>query len=235
LPDAQINEIRREIRDLAEQDRLSGKLITQGGRWRLRLVGRSDAFQALAAHDLVWNVGETMLGKGFVMGGLSVHALEPGAPPQGVHVDYPYSAMAEPFPEPPLQMQAIWALDPFGEDNGATRVLAHSQKTRRLPDRAAFHSASTPVHCPAGSLILSHGGLWHDTSTNHSNTVRMAILGNYTPFWVRSMESLPDRVRTMPAPKDARIRQLLGLSFRDTMTRQGAWKRARPDDPAPPY
>ena len=145
MPVDMTSEIRNAIRELAEQDRLSGKLITQGGRWRLRLVGRGDAFLALAAHDLVWSVGEQMLGTGFVMGGLSVHALEPGASPQGVHVDYPYSAMAEPFPEPPLQLQAIWTLDAFEGGNGATRVVAHSQKTRQLPDRVAFHAASTPV------------------------------------------------------------------------------------------
>ncbi len=212
-------EARNLILALAGEDRAAGKLITQHGRWRLRLSGRGDIFMDLASHDLIRQVASTMLGDGFVMGGLSAHALTKGAPPQGVHVDYPYSVMREPFPEPPMQVQAIWVLDEFTEGNGATRVLPHSQKARRRPDRPEFHTNSIPILCPAGSLILSHGGLWHDSSTNHSDETRVAILGNYTPFWVRSVEGLPGNA----------------TEFRNALMKAVAWKRENKDAPKPPY
>ena len=221
LPLARVRDARELILELAEQDRLTSKLISQHGRWRLRLTGRGEIFADLAAHDLIRQVAQMMLGQGFIMGGLSAHALTKGAPPQGVHVDYPYSVMREPFPEPPMQLQAIWVLDAFTTDNGATRVLAHSQKTRRRPDKQEFYAHSTPILCPVGSLILSHGGLWHDSSTNRTEETRIAILGNYTPFWVRSVEGLPDTAT--------------GLDFRNALMKAVAWKREDKDGPKPPY
>ena len=221
LPPARVRDARDLILALAEQDRLTGKLITQQGRWRLRLTGRGEIFAELATHDLIRQVAQNMLGEGFVRGGLSAHALTKDAPPQGVHVDYPYSVMREPFPEPPMQLQAIWVLNDFTADNGATRILAHSQKTRRRPDKQEFYKSSTPILCPAGSLILSHGGLWHDSSTNRTEETRIAILGNYTPFWVRSVEGLPDAAT--------------GLDFRTALMKAVAWKREDKDGPKPPY
>ena len=219
MPLAHVRSARDLILRLEDQDRKADKLIAQHGRWRLRLTGRGEIFMAFAAHDLICKVAAEMLGAGFVIGGLSAHALTKDAPPQGVHVDYPYSVMNEPFPEPPLQLQAIWVLDGFTADNGPTRVLAHSQKTRRRPDKREFYAHSTPVLCPAGSLILSHGGLWHDSSTNRTDDVRIAILGNYTPFWVRSVEGLPDTAH----------------DFRNALMKALAWKREDKEGPKPPY
>lgn len=226
---------RRAILDCAEQDRQADKLIDKNGRWRVRLVGRDEIFMELASHDLISEVAETLLGTGFVMGGLSAHAIPKDAAPQGVHVDYPYSVMPEPFPEPPMQLQAIWVLDGFTEKNGATRVLAHSQKTRRRPDRQEFYQHSTQIICQAGSLILSHGGLWHDSSTNRSDDVRVAILGNYTPFWIKSVEGFPDTIKSpnfKPTPAQAK---LLGFNTRDAMMKALSWKREDKSAPKPPY
>jgi ectoine hydroxylase-related dioxygenase (phytanoyl-CoA dioxygenase family) len=231
MPRAQTQSARNLILDLAEHDRKAGKLISQNGRWRVRLIGRGDIFMDFAAHDLIRQVADAMLGSEFVLGGLSAHAIPKDAPPQGVHVDYPYSVMREPFPEPPMQMQAIWVLDGFTPNNGPTRVLPESQKTRRRPDKQEFYAHSTPIHCPPGSLILSHGGLWHDSSTNSTDEVRVAILGNYTPFWVRSVEGLPD---TSPEPNRAQ-RKLLGHNFRDALMKAVAWKKEDKNAPKPPY
>lgn len=213
------HEARNLILALAEEDRAAGKLIAQHGRWRLRLSGRGDIFMELASHNLIRQVASTLLGDGFVIGGLSAHAITKGAPPQGVHIDYPYSVMNEPFPEPPLQMQAIWVLDEFTADNGATRILPHSQKSRRRPDRQEFYADSISILCPAGSLILSHGGLWHDSSTNRTDETRVAILGNYTPFWVRSVEGLPGNAN----------------EFRNALMKAVAWKKENKSAPKPPY
>ncbi|MEQ1756647.1 MAG: phytanoyl-CoA dioxygenase family protein [Micropepsaceae bacterium] len=226
---------RNRILECAEQDRAHDKLILQNGRWRVRLVGRGDIFMELATHPVITQVAEAMLGAGFVMGGLSAHTITAGAPPQGVHVDYPYSVMNEPFPEPPMQLQTIWALDAFTADNGATRVLPHSQKTRRRPDRQEFHDKSIPILCPAGSLILSHGGLWHDSSTNRSQADRIAMLGNYTPFWVKSVEGFPDSIKSPDFKPTQAQRKLLGYDTRDAMMKAVAWKREDKNAPKPPY
>ncbi len=226
-------EARNLILALAGQERQTGKLITQQGRWRLRLVGRGDIFMELGSHDLVHQVASAMLGEDFVMGGLSAHAIPTDAPPQGVHVDYPYSVMTEPFPETPMQLQAIWVLDAFTPESGPTRIVPASQKTRRRPDLQQFHASSVPILCPAGSLILSHGGLWHDSSTNRTSETRIAILGNYTPFWVRSVEGFPETIKSPDFTPAQRKR--LGFNIREAMTKALAWKRESKDASKPPY
>lgn len=231
LSPAEVSHLREQITSLAADEKAKGKLIEHNRRWRLRLVGHGDMLFDLAQLPLIRDTAEAMLGPDYVLGGLSAHALTPGAPPQGIHVDYPYSVIPEPFPETPMQMQAIIALDEFRQDNGATRVLPHSQKARRRPDRQQFHEQSISVLCPAGSVILSHGALWHDSTTNHSSGTRIAVLANFTPFWIRSVEGFPESARD-PNPDH---RKLLGFNFRDAHMRAVSWKREDKDAPKPPY
>lgn len=231
LTPTEVQNLRQQITTLAEQTRTSGKLIEHNKRWRLRLVGQADVLFELTTLPAIRDAAREMLGQDYVLGGLSAHALTPGAPPQGIHVDYPYSVMREPFPETPVQMQAIIALDHFREDNGATRVLPHSQKTRARPDREQFYQHSIPILCEAGSIILSHGGLWHDSGTNRSSETRIAVLANFTPFWIRSIEGFPETARD-PNPSH---RNLLGFNFREAHMRAVAWKREDKDARKPPY
>src|SRR5207253_8337265 len=146
--------------------------------------------------------------------------LDPGATESGAHVDYPYWAMRSYAPRPPLMMQVIWMMQDFTEDNGATRIVPGSQRRCQWPDREGFESECVKVTGKAGTAVLSHGLLWHDTGRNNTGNPRVAILINYTLKVIRplypELPQLPPEVLERATPK---LRQLLGFDLDDAMTR----------------
>ncbi|NJO20859.1 MAG: phytanoyl-CoA dioxygenase, partial [Spirulinaceae cyanobacterium RM2_2_10] len=119
----------------------------------------------------------------------SAHVLHPGAGRMGIHVDYPYWAMPAPFPaQPILEIQAIWLLEDFTPDNGAPYFVPESQKWCCPPEPEKFAAHAEQITGPAGSVLLSHGLAWHDTSENRSRQPRVSLLGNYTPKFVQPLE-----------------------------------------------
>lgn len=152
------------------------------------LVYKGNVFQKMVQHPQVIELLTAILGD-FVLGGFSAHVLYPGATPMGVHVDYPYFTLSPPYPAAPiLEIQAIWMVDDFTTCNGAPQIAPHSQKRLTAPDPVEFAQTSQTVTGRAGSVILSHGLCWHNTSENRSSQPRISILGNYTPKFVRPIE-----------------------------------------------
>ena len=147
LSPAEVSHLREQLTSLAADEKAKGKLIEHNRRWRLRLVGHGDMLFDLAQLPLIRDTAEAMLGPDYVLGGLSAHALTPGAPPQGIHVDYPSSVIPEPFPETPMQMRrsSHWT------SSGKTMAPPASSRTARRRDDAPTDSNSTssPFPCCA--------------------------------------------------------------------------------------
>ncbi len=153
------------------------------------LIYQAPVFAQLATHPQLLAVVEQILGRDIILGGFSAHVLHPGATRMGIHVDYPYWAMPAPFPaQPILEVQAIWLVEDFTPDNGAPYFVPGSQRWCRPPEPEQFAARAEQVTGPAGSVLLSHGLAWHDTSENHSSQPRVSLLGNYTPKFIHPLE-----------------------------------------------
>jgi ectoine hydroxylase-related dioxygenase (phytanoyl-CoA dioxygenase family) len=154
------------------------------------LIYQGQIFEQLVQHPVLLTIIEAILGRDIILGGFSAHVLHPGATRMGVHVDYPYWAMSSPFPTyPVLEIQIIWALEDFTEDNGAPLFAAKTQKLATKPDIDKFETIAQKITCQAGSAIVSHGLCWHDTFTNNSVRPRVSLLGNYTPQYIHPLEN----------------------------------------------
>jgi ectoine hydroxylase-related dioxygenase (phytanoyl-CoA dioxygenase family) len=144
--------------------------------------------QSLPLTPLIHGYAQHCLGPDCVLSGFSTHELPPGAGGMAPHVDWPYLSMPVlPPPFPMLELQSIWMLDDFTEDNGATRVVPGSHLKSDKPN---FERDSIPVTGKAGSVILTHGALWHCTGKNNSDKKRAGMLIAYVPKWVRPLEHL---------------------------------------------
>lgn len=183
-------EARNLVIESANRERESGKLITQRAKERLYgLIYKGEVFEKMIQHPTVMSVIETILGEDIILGGFSAHILHPGAKRMGVHVDYPYWAMQPPFPKyPVLEVQVIWLVEDFTENNGAPLFAPHSQKLATAPDLAQFERIAKIITGKAGTAIISHGLAWHDTSANTTNNPRVSLLGNYTPQFIHPLE-----------------------------------------------
>jgi ectoine hydroxylase-related dioxygenase (phytanoyl-CoA dioxygenase family) len=211
----EVSEARAHILELARAEP-SGRFLKTGERSRLyRLLHEALLFEQMVQHPQVIKILETILGQDMTLGGFSAHVLHPGATNMGAHVDYPYFTMTPPYPATPvMEVQAIWMMEDFTEVNGAPLFAANTQKLCQFPDSKKFAELAQKVTGTAGSVVLSHGLCWHDTSTNHSEQARVSVLGNYNPKFIRPLENpaqqMPPTFLEQASPK---LKQLLGYEF----------------------
>ena len=182
---------RDSILQLARKEKEENKSVVQGAKERLYgLIYKENIFAELVQNQAIISIVEAILGKDIILGGFSAHILHPGAERMGVHVDYPYWAMSSPFPKYPiLEIQVIWLMEDFTEENGAPLFAAGTQNLATKPDSEQFERTAKKITGKAGTAIISHGLCWHDTSVNQSDRPRVSLLGNYTPQYIHPLEN----------------------------------------------
>jgi ectoine hydroxylase-related dioxygenase (phytanoyl-CoA dioxygenase family) len=99
----------------------------------------------------------------------------PGFGQQGLHADWHPRRPGEPY----RAATAIWMLDDFREDNGATRVVPGSHLQPGVVDKTvtqplARHPREIVVVGRAGSVLLFNGHLLHSGRKNGSGGPRRA-------------------------------------------------------------
>lgn len=223
LPDLftpkEVTEARSQILKLASEQPV-GRFLKAGERSRLyRLLDETELFEQMVQHPQVIEVLEAILGSDMTLGGFSAHILYPGASSMGAHVDYPYFTMTPPYPATPvMEVQAIWMMEDFTATNGAPLFAANTQKLCQLPNPEEFAELAHIVTGAAGSVVLSHGLCWHDTSINHSDRPRVSVLGNYNPKFVRPLENSAQHLSpTFLEQASPKLKQLLGYEFESAL------------------
>lgn len=156
----------------------------------------------LVAHQRVIDVANAILLNHCVtyqIGSLTGVEILPDETDQWLHTDdsiYPIQ-----IPGIELQISALWALNDFTEDNGATRLIlgSHQQHTNQryyetLEDfRKLYPSVGddriVQANMPKGSLLLYLGRTLHGGCANHSDSARMALINTYSLGWLRQEEN----------------------------------------------
>ena len=115
---------------------------------------------------------------------INVH---PGETAQALHCDDGYCRL--PRPRDAMGISAIWAIDDFTDDNGATELIPGShtwgdEKPDPCDERAV------QVTMPAGSVCVFMGTLLHRGGANRSNGTRLGITPQYCQPWIRQIENM---------------------------------------------
>ena len=218
---AQAREILLACSDTPLVKGLPARNLATGQRTVGSLLHRGEMFEHLVQHPALMEIGDALLGDDMTLSSYGARILEPGARQMGAHIDYPYWAMRGPFGvRPALMLQVIWMMQDFTEENGATLVVPRSQQRGTPPDGAEFAKEAIVVTGAGGSAIVSHGLLWHDTSSNRSERPRVSMLINYGLKVIRPMEpgiaTVPREVMERATP---RLRALLGCDFAESLRR----------------
>ena len=168
------------------------------------LLARSPAFRAIAAHPLVLDVLDRVLGDhatSYQLHLTQVIEIGPGEPAQYVHRDQ-WAFDFFPFPQGfEVECHTMWAMNDFTEENGATRLVPGSQ---RYEDKLRLSPDDTiPAEMPKGSVLLYVGSLYHGGGANNSSQPRRGINVGYTLSWLRQEENQylacpPDVARELP-------------------------------------
>jgi hypothetical protein len=151
------------------------------------VMGKTLVCNTLVEHPVVLGLLDRILEPNYLLSALQGINILPGEVRQPLHHDdafYPW-----PRPRRSLSAAAIWAIDEFTAENGATVVIPGSH---RWPDRtpsAEDEAAARPVVMPAGSLLFFHGTLWHGGGENRSGEGRLAVSAQYCAPFLRQQEN----------------------------------------------
>ena len=186
-------------------------------------------FEELAQDPLVCRFMAHLLDADFLLSNIDANIAGPGGTPMFLHADQ--SFVPNPWPPYPLVANAMWMLDDFTADNGATRIVPGSHRRGRGPDYGTDDpvSETVPVCAPAGTVMVFEGRLWHQTGANVTASERRhGILAYYCRPFMRQQEnffvSLRPEVLERATPF---LRHLLGwehyfsLGMIDGMPREG--------------
>lgn len=140
------------------------------------LVNKGSIFDQFYTNPRVLAGIRAVLGKQFKLSSLNYRAAKPGKGLQKLHVDYGNSV-----PEGAYKVcNSIWLLDDFVENNGATRIVPGSHKSKLLPDEVMedttlAHPDEIKIIAPAGSVYIFNSHVWHGGTTNFTNAYRRSI------------------------------------------------------------
>jgi ectoine hydroxylase-related dioxygenase (phytanoyl-CoA dioxygenase family) len=176
------------------------------------LAGRGAPFTDLVAHPRVLELVDRLLLPSFLLSTMQSIRLHPGETAQAWHTDDAFYPI--PRPRPTLAVSAIWAIEEFTAENGATELVPGSHRwAHEHPDERADERI-VPAIMPAGSVVLFDGALWHRGGDNRSRATRLAISPQYCQPWLRPQESQlliapPSIARDYPP----RVQTMLGYSI----------------------
>lgn len=151
-----------------------------------RVLSRAPATQALALHELAAGVAEAILGPHCQNIQLNLtQAIEiwPGSFAQVPHRDQDIWLGASRAGE--LMVNAMWALDDFTAENGATLVWPGSHRG----DDALPTVPGVAVEMPKGSLCLFLGSTLHGGGPNWSAQPRRGLVMSYCLGWLKPCEN----------------------------------------------
>lgn len=142
-------------------------------------------------------------------------------PPRGEHYnqrswhrDLPYQHFVS---SRPLAINALFCLDRFTIENGATLVLPGSHRGEAFPSDSFISSNAMTIEAEAGSFILLDCMTFHTGGVNLTECPRRAVNHVYTIPMMRQQIDLP-RMLGDEFVIDPQLRSLLGYDVRTPST-----------------
>lgn len=200
------------------------------------LAAKGRPFADMATHPRILALLDELLMPNYLLSASQAIHIHPGETAQPLHTDDSFYSL--PRPRPAVSISTIWAIDPFTEENGATRIIPGSHAWGdEGPEDAAGPGHFNPetgyrdmgqyadrerrtdyqpitATMPAGSVIVFAGTLWHGGGANRSTGPRLAISHQYCEPWARPQENYFLAVNpAVAAGLSPRLRALLGYSI----------------------
>jgi hypothetical protein len=175
------------------------------------LLNHGPAFDEIFLYPPLHEVCLNVIGEPFKLSSFLARTLRPGSTSQALHADLTRDSQDAPL------LGFIFMVDPFREDNGATRFIPHSHKWPDLPsgsppDAKGSYPGEVLALGEAGTMIIFNGAIWHGHTANVSGDPRRSIQGYFVR---RKARSGTDFLRSLRPATQARIsptaRYLLGL------------------------
>ncbi|MBL8223162.1 MAG: phytanoyl-CoA dioxygenase family protein, partial [Bryobacterales bacterium] len=180
-----LEEARAELdRQYAEEGERAGHEFKQEPDTKrlANLVDKGEVFRRIVSHPRILEYVSHVIPGKFKLSSLNARAPNPQSETiQPLHCD----AGAIPDDQGYWVCNVIWMLDPFTTENGATRLVPGTHKSRQIPqqvlaDAMAPHPEEILVTAPAGSVAVINTHAWHGGTANRSGGHRRCLHAFYT-------------------------------------------------------
>jgi ectoine hydroxylase-related dioxygenase (phytanoyl-CoA dioxygenase family) len=175
------------------------------------LLAKAPATADLVTHPALVALLDQLLHPDYLLSAHIAINVHPGETAQQLHCDDAYCAV--PRPRQHLGVSAVWAIDDFTADNGATEVLPGSHTWgNEIPD--PDDPRIRTIEMSAGSVLVFLGSTYHRGGANTSDTVRLGITPQFCEPWIRPIETMtlavPPELASRYSP---RVQSLLGYGI----------------------
>lgn len=109
------------------------------------------------------------------------------------HRDLPYQHFVS---TKPLAINALFCVDDFTEQNGATFVLPASHKSEAFPSENYVRKNAIQIEAKAGSFIVLDCMLFHAGGFNKTNTARRAVNHIYNIPYFKQQINIPMNMKS---------------------------------------
>jgi hypothetical protein len=174
-----------EVRQLGDRlERVLQRQIEEVGAAQLSAIGDSltarcplaydDAFLRLVTHPAILAICRNLLGEYVTLmqqNGV-INPPHRGHSQLAYHRDLPYQHFVS---SRPLAVSALFCIDPFRPENGATTVIPASHRMEAFPSPVVADELDTAVAAEAGSFIVFDAMLFHRAGRNQTEHPRRAV------------------------------------------------------------
>ena len=217
-------------------DRIQGLYLRDWGIERLRALNEHNTIRALLTlgepvfielatnSKLIEIVGKLIKGK-FILNQQNGIINPPGQHyNQGLwHRDLPYQHFTS---STPLAINALFCLDAFTLENGATFVLPASHKVGSFPAEQYIQNNAIQISAKPGDFILLDCMLFHSGGFNRSSSSRRGINHVYNIPYFRQQIQLAGNIDSANLSKEAI--EVLGISNAEPRTIEEFFNSRRP-------
>lgn len=124
------------------------------------------------------------------------------------HRDLPYQHFVS---TQPIAINALFCVDDFTSENGATFVLPASHKAEAFPSAAYIRKNAVQVEAEAGSFLLLDCMLFHAGGFNRSQSVRRAVNHVYNIPYFKQQINIPNNMQG--ADLSPEVKEILGFDY----------------------
>src|SRR5215831_10359847 len=175
------------------------------------LLAKDPALALMVEHPRLLAIVDRLLRPSYLLSAFLAINVHPGETAQGWHFDD--GGCRVPLPRPMHGVSAIWALDDFTAENGATQVIPRSHlwgEDAPAPDG----QDAVSICMPAGSVLVLAGTLQHRGGASRGGGTRLGVTPQYCQSWLRQIENMALAVPPHLARHlSSRVQELLGYSI----------------------
>ena len=182
----------------------SENYVEQNTRRLANLSDKGTIFRDYFSHPLVLDACQTVMGENIRLSMFNARdALAGTGARQLWHCDTDHSGI--PDESGYYACTAIWMLDDFTEQSGATYLVPRTHRSGKVPkqmmeDRYAPYEGEIRALGKRGDVFIFNGHCWHAGGANYSNHTRRALLAHYLRTdWLPTKAERPDRRQMLSA------------------------------------